>query len=86
MTLDFGVIVGFAAGIMTTAAFVPQVIKTWRTKSTGDLSLPMFLSFFCGVFLWLLHGLYIRSTPIIAANAITLVLAGSIIYFKLRYK
>lgn len=83
---DFSMLVGFVAGILTTAAFIPQVVKIWRTKSTADLSLPMFLIFSLGVFLWLLHGIFLRSMPMITANSVTLVLAGCIVYFKLRYK
>ena len=77
---------GYLAATLTTIAFGPQVVKTWKTKSTHDLSLGMFLIFFSGVFCWLVYGLSIQSRPVILANAVTLVLAGVILYFKIRYK
>ena len=79
-------ILGLAAGSCTTIAFLPQVIKTWKSGSAKDLSLGMF-SFFCfGVLLWLIYGIIIRDVPVILANLFTLVLASSLLYFKLRYK
>ena len=78
-------LIGLAAAFCTTIAFLPQVIKTWRTRSTGDISLAMFLVFTSGIFLWLVYGLIIGDVPLIAANGITLVLSGTILYFKLRH-
>ncbi len=78
--------IGLVAGTFTTAAFVPQVIKTWRTRSTEDISLAMFAIFALGVLLWLVYGIYIDSLPIVIANTITLVLAGTIVVLKLRFK
>jgi MtN3 and saliva related transmembrane protein len=78
-------LVGIAAGTLTTLAFLPQVIKTWRTRSTKDVSLGMFLVLVTGIALWLAYGLLTRDPPLIAANAVTLVLAGTILYFKMRH-
>jgi MtN3 and saliva related transmembrane protein len=78
-------LIGLAAAFCTTVAFLPQVIKTWRTRSTNDISLAMFLVFTTGIFLWLVYGLIIRDVPLIAANGITFVLSGTILYFKLRH-
>ena len=78
-------LIGLAAAFCTTIAFLPQVIKTWRTRSTGDISLSMFLVFTSGIFLWLVYGLIIGDVPLIAANGITFVLSGTILYFKLRH-
>jgi len=75
---------GFAAGMLTTIAFVPQLIKAKKSRSTKDLSLPMFSIFTAGVALWLLYGMAIHSVPVIAANGVTLVLAGWILVLKLR--
>jgi MtN3 and saliva related transmembrane protein len=61
------------------------VIQTWRTRSTRDLSLPMFSVMTTGVFLWLVYGLAIADVPLIAANGVTFLLSGTILYFKLRY-
>ena len=78
--------IGLVAGTFTTAAFVPQVIKTWRTRSTEDISLAMFAIFSFGVSLWLVYGIYIDSLPIVVANGITLALVGTILVLKLRFK
>lgn len=79
-------LLGLTAGALTTVAFVPQVIKTWKTKSAGDLSLGMYSIFCTGVLLWLLYGIIIGDIPIIVANVITLILALIILYFKIMYK
>lgn len=76
---------GYAAAAMTTVAFVPQVVQVWRSKHTRDLSLGMYSIFTAGIVLWLVYGLLLGSAPIIAANCITLVLAGSVLAMKLRY-
>jgi MtN3 and saliva related transmembrane protein len=76
---------GFAAAFCTTAAFVPQLIRVLRYRSARDISLPTFLLFSVGVFLWLLYGIYTGSKPVIASNIVTLVLSLSILFLKLRY-
>jgi len=86
LALETGNTLGLIAGTLTTAAFVPQVIKTWRTRSTHDISLGMFALFNSGLVLWLVYGWTIGSLPIVISNAITLTLALTILYFKLRYK
>jgi len=78
-------IVGFAAGILTTIAFLSQVIKIWKTKSTKDISLGMFIAFTTGIFLWLIYGILINSPPIILANIVTFILSLTILVFKVRY-
>jgi MtN3 and saliva related transmembrane protein len=77
---------GLIAGALTTLAFIPQVVKTWKSRHTRDISLGMFAIFSVGVFLWLLYGIRIGAMPIILANVVTLVLALTILVFKLRYK
>lgn len=79
-------LIGLVATACTALAFLPQVIKTWRTRSTGDLSLPMFLLMTFGVFLWLVYGVVLRDLPLIIGNAVTLLLSGSILFCKLRYR
>jgi MtN3 and saliva related transmembrane protein len=78
-------LLGLIAGTLTTISFVPQLLKTWRTKSAKDMSLPMLVSFCAGVFLWLVYGILLQATPIILANLITLILALIILSLKLRY-
>lgn len=79
-------ILGLAAGSLTTAAFLPQVVKTWRSRSAKDLSLGMFSLFCLGVLLWLIYGLMVQDIPVIAANLVTLMLASTLLFFKLRFK
>jgi MtN3 and saliva related transmembrane protein len=75
---------GLLAGTLTTIAFVPQVLKTWRTRSTHDISLGMFAIFVTGVSIWIVYGLIIADIPVILTNAATLALAGIILIFKIR--
>ncbi len=77
--------VGYAAALLTTVAFVPQVWKTWRTRSAGDLSTAMLVIFTAGVALWLVYGLLLGSAPIIAANVATLALSGLLVALRLRF-
>ena len=79
-------LLGYAAGMMTTYAFWPQLQKTWASKSADDVSLGMLAIFSAGVFLWFLYGLVLHSWPIILTNAITLFLTGAILMLKLRYR
>jgi MtN3 and saliva related transmembrane protein len=83
--MDIAILVGLVAGTLTTISFLPQLIHTWRTKSTADVSLGMFLIFCTGVLLWLIYGLLIESLPVILANGVTLVLAGAILALKLKH-
>lgn len=83
--MEINDLVGSMAGLLTTVSFLPQVIKTWRSRSANDISLGMFLLFSLGVALWLAYGVMLHSTPIIASNLVTLVLATSIILMKLRF-
>lgn len=78
-------LIGLAAAFCTTVAYLPQVIQTWRTRATKDLSLPTFLILTTGIFLWLVYGLAIGDLPLILANGTTLALSGTILFFKLRY-
>ena len=78
--------IGLAAGTCTTISFLPQVIKTWQSKSAKDLSLGMFAIFFTGTVLWLVYGIYINAWPVIIANAVTMVLSFTLLYFKLTFR
>jgi MtN3 and saliva related transmembrane protein len=75
--------IGYLAAILTTASFLPQAILTIRTRDTESLSLSMYSLFTLGVLCWLVYGIYISDKAIIFANAITLVLAASILSFKI---
>ena len=76
----------FIAAFWTTASFLPQTIKTIKTKDAKALSLPMYIMFTFWVFMWLIYWLIITSYPVIIANAITLILAWTILGYKIKYK
>lgn len=78
-------LVGAVAAACTTGAFVPQVVRVWRLKSAGEISLTTFSAFAFGTLVWLVYGLLIDSVPVILANAVTLVLSLTIVFLKLNY-
>jgi MtN3 and saliva related transmembrane protein len=83
--LDAITLIGFAAGFLTTAAFVPQVVKIWKTRSANDVSLPAFATFTVGIAGWIAFGILKQDPPIIVWNVVTLVLAGAILAMKIRF-
>ena len=76
--------IGSAAGTLTTVAFVPQVVRAWKTGSVEDLSLWMLLAFTTGVGLWVVYGVVTDSVPLIITNGLTFVLAMTLLVLKLR--
>ena len=84
--MDITVLIGYAAGFLTTIAFVPQVWKIWTTKSAKDVSLQTFIAFTIGVALWLAYGILKQEPPLIVWNAVTLALAAAILTMKLKYR
>ncbi len=78
-------ILGITAGTLTTVAFIPQLAKASKSKSTSDLSWGMVLMFTIGVLLWLIYGIWIDSLPVILANAVTLLLQLGIVSLKIKY-
>lgn len=83
--MDLPLWIGSIAGCLTTVAFVPQVYRIWRTRSARDVSLHTYVVFTIGVALWLVYGILRREPPIIAWNAVTLALAGAILWMKRRF-
>ena len=77
--------IGVAAATLTTSAFIPQVWKVWRSRHTADISLGMYTLFTIGVAMWLIYGIEMDSWPIIAANGITLLLAGTVLAMKITF-
>lgn len=77
---------GSVAATLTTLSFVPQAARILRTRDTHSISLPMYLTFTVGVGFWLGYGVVLESWPMIVSNAITLVLAATILGLKLRYR
>lgn len=82
--MTFVTILGFIAAALTTGSFLPQAIKTIRTNDTRSISLFMYLLFSTGTLLWLIFGMLSSNMPIIVANAITLVFAVVILFYKVR--
>jgi len=76
-------LLGYIAGTLTTLAFLPQAMKAFKTKSTKDISLTMWLLLCAGVACWLVYGIWLHAGPIIMANAVTLILAGTVLLLKL---
>ena len=77
--------IGMMGALCTTLAFIPQVIKTWRSKSTEGLSIGLSLLFVIGTIFWLIYGISIEELPIIISNSLTMILAGSLLVFKFIY-
>lgn len=77
---------GFLAALLTTIAFLPQLYKTWKTKSADDVSLIMLILFIIGLLFWIIYGLKIDSIPILVANIITFIFNFSILILKITYR
>lgn len=77
--------IGLLAGALTTISFLPQVIKTWRSKSAKDISLIMLLSFCMGLLLWIIYGICLSNLPILLTKLLTLILGDTSLFFKLKY-
>jgi MtN3 and saliva related transmembrane protein len=82
--MDLQQIIGLSAGALTTVSFIPQVIRTAKSRSSRDLSLGMVILFLAGIVLWLSYGIMAHAWPIILTNAATLVLALILLFFMLR--
>lgn len=77
--------IGLLAGVLTTLAFVPQVLRVWRTRSATDISLPAFACLVTGIVLWIVYGLLLDSMALLLANGVTLFLALGILVGKIRF-
>lgn len=84
--MDFTTTLGLVAGTLTTAAYFPQVVKTWRSKSADGISWSMLVILCVGVAMWLAYGVYVHDLPVICANLLTLVLSSMILGLKIRYR
>lgn len=76
-------LIGFIAGALTTAAFVPQVLKSWRSRSVADFSMGMLVMFNIGVALWIVYGWMMGAMPVVVANVVTLSLTVPLLLLKL---
>lgn len=78
--------IGYLAATLTTIAFIPQVLQTWRLRSANGISVGMYVIFTIGVALWLLYGVLLGAWPIIIANAVTLALTTFVLVLAIRYR
>lgn len=83
--MDATFLIGSLAAFLTTVSFLPQVLKTRKTRHTKDISLGMLAVFATGVALWSIYGFMLREIPIILANLITLVMISYLLYMKLKH-
>lgn len=81
--MELGNLIGYPAATLTTLAFIPQAWQSWKTRDLSGISLPMYALFTLGVALWLGYGIIIGSFPVIAANAVTLLLASIVLWLKI---
>jgi len=79
-------ILGYLAGTLVVISLLPQTIKSWKTKSTKDLSLSRYIIYIAGLILWITYAIIIKNKPVAVMNGMGLFLAGSILYLKLKYK
>ena len=83
-SMTFATVIGMLAAFCTTVSFIPQVAKTIKTRQTKDISLSMYVIFTAGILFWLIYGIMIVDVPIIAANTVTLLLTGTVLFLKIR--
>ena len=76
--------VGLAAAMITTISHFPQVVKSWKTKSTKDVSLFMYVLLVIGVSTWLAYGILIKDLPLILANTVTFIFTISVLILKIK--
>lgn len=84
--MDYVTILGFVASALGIISFLPQVIKTWKSKSTKDISLGMYALLCGGTILWTIYGIFINSLPVIVVNIVIFILSLILLIFKLKYK
>jgi len=84
--METTILIGYMAGTLTTISFLPQVIRSWKTRSTHDISFLMLSLFGLGMLLWAVYGFHIGSLPIILANVITFALVLVLLAMKVQYK
>ena len=85
MNVDWTTLIGLVAAICTTSSFLPQVIKTLKSKKTEDISLLMYAILTMGLFLWLVYGFILSDVPLILANGISFSLAMSVLILKIKH-
>ncbi len=85
MTLELNDLLGISAGVLTAASRVPQIVKTWKTRSAGGLSLSMYAMLCAGFLLWLTYGLMTDNVPVILSNVVSLAFNLVLLVFRFRF-
>ncbi|MBI5674892.1 MAG: SemiSWEET transporter [Nitrospirae bacterium] len=85
MNINYTAVIGLIAGACTTISLLPQVIKTFKTRETKDISMAMYIILISGMLLWIIYGVLIEAPPVILANALSMLLALIILIFKIKY-
>lgn len=83
--MDTLTLLGFAAATAVNIAFLPQFIKSWQTKKTDDISLPMYIIYTSGIFMWLIYGILSNQIAIIFSESIGILFVIPVLYLKIRY-
>ena len=78
-------LIGLTAALCTTASFLPQIIKTLKTKRTKDISFMMYSILVVGFSLWLVYGIMIKDLPIILANTVSIIFTSSVLVLKIKH-
>lgn len=84
--MNISTVIGLFAAVCTTISFIPQAIKTIRTKNTSGISLGMYFLFSLGTLFWFIYGITDKNLPVALANGVTLIFASIILIYKIRYK
>ena len=86
LDLNSSEVFGFAAATLSTIAFLPQVVKTWKTRSAKDVSYALLLTFSTGCLCWVIYGYQVEAKPVMIANAFTLALNLTILAMKIVFE
>jgi len=79
-------IIGYAAGLVIIISWIPQVIKSYKTKSVNDLSILMVVLILIGTALWIIYGLLVNDKPVLAVNVILVAIISYLLYLKIKYE
>jgi MtN3 and saliva related transmembrane protein len=82
--MNWASVTGLLAAVLTSTSFLPQALKTIRTKDTTSISLSMYVLFTLGTLLWFIYGIATNNFPVWLANGFTLILASIILFFKIQ--
>ncbi|MBS3096220.1 PQ-loop repeat-containing protein [Candidatus Woesearchaeota archaeon] len=79
-------IIGYIAGLVIIVSWIPQVVKSYKTKSVNDLSIMMVILILIGTVLWISYALLVKDKPVFAVNVVLTILISYILYLKIKYE